>query len=115
MKAKYRKQIGDGKLPNNYWVFHYDEKATRKDSEINFPDTKCDGGLVGEYKTYKEALEAVDNKAYLPHIVIEDRLTGVVFESLCIVCPCCNKEDYETNEDIKFTKDTMEKKGLKFE
>jgi len=110
---KYQQLIGDGKLPNKYWVFHYDEKATRKDNEINFPDNdKVSGGLIGEYKTYKEALQAVDNKAYLPHVVIEDRLSGQVFGTMCIVCPYCKKEDYDTFEDIKFTKEIL---GEKFE
>jgi hypothetical protein len=112
---KYQKLIGDGKLPNKYWVFHYDEKFTKRGDELVSDNDKAQGGLIGEYSTYKRALEAVDNKAFFPHVVIEDRLTGQVFETICIVCPCCNKEDWETMRDIQFTKNTMEKRGIKFE
>jgi hypothetical protein len=113
----YQKQIGDGKLPNKYWVFEYNQKYQIKDGvlEIIKEDTETRNSLIGEYKTYKEALNAVDNKACLPNVVIEDRLSGQVFEQLCIVCPCCGKEEYETNNDIKYTKERIEKEGLKFE
>jgi hypothetical protein len=111
---KYQRMIGDGKLPNKYWVFHYDEKFMQKDDELVSTNNKPDGGLIGEYSTYKEAVEAVNNKAYLPHVFIEDRLTGQVFETICTVCPCCNKEDWETIRDIQSTKNIMEKQGIKF-
>ena len=78
-------------------------------------DTETKSTFIGEFKTYKEALTAVDNKAYLPHIVIEDRLTGVIFEQKVIVCQECGREDYETMEDISFTKKTLEDKGIDFE
>lgn len=118
----YQKQIGDGKFPNKYWVFQYDQKYKRgKDKNgVNTiegiaEDTSKNNHLIGEYKTYKEALQAVDNKASLPNVIIEDRLSGQVFEQLCIVCSECGKEEYETYNDIKFTKERIEEKGLLFE
>ena len=62
--------------------------------------------LIGEFKTYQEALKATDG-AYLPHVIIEDRLSGEVFEQLFIVCSECGKEEYETHESINFTKKTL--------
>ena len=118
----YQRQIGDGKLPNKYWVFQYDQKYKRvkqEDGSISIEliaeDMSKQEHLIGEYKTYNEALQAVDNKAYLPNVVIEDRLSGQVFEQLCIQCQECGKEEYETNDDIGFTKKTMAERGVKFE
>jgi hypothetical protein len=114
----YKKHIGDGKLPNHYWVFHYDEKFCRnEDGELESNnDTELQkDSLLGEFKTYKEALQCVDTKAYYPHITIEDRISGQVFESIVIVCPCCGKEDYETFSDINYTRDAIQKKGFSFE
>jgi len=114
----YKKHIGDGKLPNRYWVFHYDEKLTRKaDNEIEYIDKyeKVNGGLLGEFKTYKEAMECRNNKAFYPHVTIEDRITGMVYEDTVTICECCGKEDYDSYEDIKFTKKHIEEAGKIFE
>ena len=113
----YREEIGDGKTPNKYWVFQYDEKFKR----VKFEDgstsieireeedlgEQSSDNLIGEFKTYQEALNAIDKDAYLPHVVIEDRISGQVFEQLCIVCSECGREDWETNEDINFTKEKL--------
>jgi hypothetical protein len=114
----YKKHIGDGKLPNRYGVFHYDEKFAKDDDgnlvDINIIEENEINNLLGEFKTYKEALNCVYEKAYLPRVTIEDRVTGFVYESLVIVCPCCNKEEYETYEDINYTREHIEKRGLVF-
>jgi len=117
----YQKQIGDGKLPNKYWVFQYDQKYKKNrmedgslEIELIKEDKSKENHLIGEYKTFQEALEMVDNKAYLPNVVIEDRLSGQVFEQICIVCQECGKEEWESSTDIKFTRETMEKKGVEF-
>ena len=114
MKRKhYKYLIGDGKLPNKYWVFQHDEKFKRvkKDGFVELEgieeDKETKNSLIWEFKTYQEALKAIDEKAYLPHIVIEDRLSGQVFESLVIVCQECGHEKYEQYEDIKFTKEKL--------
>lgn len=118
----YQKQIGDGKLPNKYFVFHYDQKYKIIDNGefkervlINEnEDTEAKDSFIGEFKTYKEALNAVDNKAYLPNVVIEDRLSGQIFESYVIVCECCGKEDYYSDHDTKYTQEEMERRGVEF-
>ena len=121
MKA-YQKQIGDGKLPNKYWVFQYDQKYKHvKDDrgfvsiEIIREDADSKDSLLGEFRTYREALECVNTEAYLPNVVIEDRLSGQVFEQMCIVCQECGKEEYQTFTDIRFSQKKIEEAGLKFE
>ena len=113
---KYQNVIGDGKLPNKYFVFHYDEKFYNNDGEMETiePRETSNDGLVGEYDTYAAALNAVEYKAFLPHVVIEDRLSGVIYEQYVEVCRCCGKEEYITIDDHKYTQETMEKKGLVF-
>lgn len=118
---KYKKQIGDGKFPNKYWVFEYDQKYKRVKQEdgsymleIIKEDMNTKNSLIGEFKTYKDALNAVDNKACLPNVIIEDRLSGQVFEQYCVVCQECGKEEYETNIDIEYTKRKIEESGKKF-
>lgn len=119
MKKSYKELIGDGKLPNKYWVFQYDQKYKRVNNEDNSisleiikEDMETKNSLIGEYKTYQEALKAVDDKAYLPNVVIEDRISGQVFEQICIACSECGKEEWEPRHDISFTKKTL---GDKFE
>lgn len=121
-KLSPRKHIGDGKYPNYYWVFHYDQKYKRVKQEdgsilvelIAEDDTKGDF-LLGQFATFKEALACVDNKAYLPNVVIEDRLTGQVFEQMCIVCQECDTEVWENHYDIRYTQRKMEEDGYVFE
>jgi len=112
----YQQQIGDGKLPNKYFVFHYDQKFKNVDGTIE-PIGECEetkNSFLGEFKTYSEAVECFDNKAYYPHVVIEDRISGQILETMCIVCECCHKEDWETYRDTKFTEEYLNKKGFKF-
>ena len=122
MKNNHTNQIGDGKFPNKYWVFQYDQKYKRIKNEegsisieIIKEDNETKNSLLGEFKTYKEALSCVDNKAYLPNVIIEDRLSGQVFEQRCIVCQECNKEDWESYNDIKYSQKRIEEKGYIFE
>ena len=102
---KNKKHIGDGKLSNCYWVFHYDEKFIEKEDNRESNNKNPEGGLLGEFKTWREALECINTKAYLPHITIEDGITGIVYESYYVICPCCEHEEFSEIEDIKFTKD----------
>ena len=41
-------------------------------------------------------------------------MSGQVFETVCIVCPCCGKEDFETYRDLEFTKKKIEEIRPKF-
>lgn len=116
----YKNHIGDGKIPNRYWVFHYDEKFRKvkhedfTELEVIKESSENGNSLIGEFKTFAEALTCVDNKAYYPHVIIEDRLSGLVFESLAIVCECCGKEDYESSRDTGFTEKKLQEAGIEF-
>ncbi len=112
-------RIGDGKLPNEYFVYQYDTEHTQTIDEdgycrINPITENAKGEIIGRYRTYKEALAAIDREAYLPHVFIEDRLSGLIFERMCVVCPCCGKRDCLDFEDYGFTKEKIEKSGSKF-
>ena len=107
-------QIGDGKLPNKYWVFQYDQKHQNRKNEdgsisleIIKEDQETENSLLGVFNSYNEALQCVDNRAYLPNVVIEDRISGQVFEQMCIVCPCCGRENYESFKDISYTQKVL--------
>lgn len=111
----YQTIIGDGQLPNKYFVFQYDEKfRVGDDGLVPIKEAaETEDSFLGEFKTYKEAVYCF-NDAYLPRVVIEDRLTGVILETICIKCPCCGKEDYETFEDTRFTKEKLAENGIEF-
>jgi hypothetical protein len=114
----YKNHIGDGKLPNRYWVFQYDEEVIlNEDGEwFSNNDTELQkDSFLGEFKTYKDALKCVDTVATYPHRVIEDRVSGQIFESIVIVCPCCGKKEYKESHETKYTKEFMEKNGVEFE
>ena len=113
------KHIGDGKHPNHYWVFHYNEKFYYDEGDLTVTtdsdsEEKKDS-LLGDYKTYREAMNCRNTMAFYPHVVIEDRLSGMIYEDTVIVCRCCGHERYESNEDISFTKKKMEEAGYIFE
>lgn len=105
----YKNLIGDGKLPNHYWVFEYDERMLRScdlqsDPEWINGDSGLSGGLVGHFKTYGDAMGCAYTECCLDHIVIEDRLTGVIFEQYVEVCPCGKNVEYITIDDSHLTK-----------
>ena len=121
LEKEAREKIGDGKMPNLYFVFHADEKFELiKDKEgvvlqeMIAPEEKHSGGCLGVFDTYKEALQAAD-KAYYPHVTIEDRITGELLDTSCIVCSECGNETYETREDISLTKKHLEANGIVFQ
>ena len=123
-KEEYQKTIGDGKLPNLYFVFHYDQKFYRPDNTdmevdelepVNEKVAERDDNFLGYYPTFKEACKCIDDKSYLPHKIIEDRLTGVIYEGFFIVCPCCGKEEWEQRTDTGYTANRLKKLGIEFE
>lgn len=117
----WRNIIGDGKLPNRYFVFHYDQLHKREKQEdgsmlldmLKEAD-ETEDSFLGEFKTFEEAMQCITENAYLPHSVIEDRLSGQIWESITIVCPHCGKRDYETYKDTAFTESKMRELGKEF-
>ena len=115
--------VGDGKTPNKYFVtigedyYYYDEET----GSYNWVSDKYSGydfkgKTMKVFDTYEEAKEYADSLALnslvdgvkVKCVQIEDRLTGQVYERT-------QKEEGGVLEssDIKFTKDTEAKKGVK--
>lgn len=124
MKYSARKNVGDGKFPNRYWVSESNDYYIREKTAEGVylkPITEHDIKFKSEgktypkaFKTYKEAIQFADTLCN-DRITIEDRLCGQVFECIKVVCPCCGKKDWESFDDTKYTKERMEKAGYKFE
>jgi len=116
-------QIGDGKLPNRYWVSIHNNYYINTDNCHDWAsDTrkfKCKSKTIGVYKTYKKAREAFDGIELEETIdgikvmgkSIEDRLTGQLVEEVLT-----EVKTFEPifNEDLQFTIDEMKKKNIKF-
>jgi hypothetical protein len=129
-------QIGDGKLPNKYWVsifedyYYYNKDIHGYDwMSEKLIDFKGKGKTYKPFNTYKEAKEFF-NSLYINDIkdnilikgkTIEDRITGQLCEEIYVeeeICPCCKhktEKDNLYNEDLKFTKNEMSKRGYIFE
>jgi hypothetical protein len=116
-QTNYKRIIADGKSPNIFFAFQYDEKFyTRygKNEQKVKNNAPQKGGLIGKYKTYKAAKIAIENMASLSHVFIEDRITGMVYEQYIEVCKCCGNEILTTIEDYEFSKEITEKSGKVF-
>jgi len=128
------KQIGDGKLPNKYWVsVANDYYISNKDGDLEWASEtvgfKSFGKTVAVFSTYTEAMdraiyiiannltEPLDgiapSKDDIHSVFIEDRFSGQIYEYVL------TKEIrivYEPMEikDTKFSKEAMEKLGVEF-
>ena len=126
-------QIGDGKLPNKYWVYVNNDFYICKNGMCDWAsDTKkfkVNVGIVAKYNTYEEAKSKAqylegeltpnldDNR--FNTITIEDRISGQIYETSLYAYPKKGiLGGYEvsigTNEDVDFTKTKMNKRGVKF-
>jgi len=81
--------VGDGKLPNLYWVsadhgyYYLFGNELIECSEIDGEGCYGKGGTIGVYETFDEALRVADSLFYsneYSRVWIEDRLTGVIYE-----------------------------------
>jgi len=117
-----QKYVGDGKLPNMYWVsisnhyYYFDEDSNSLESITERdPDFKIEGGTVAVFSTFREALEFADKNSWQgDDITIEDRLTGQIWEQFKFV-HMIEKEEYETHDDTRWTKEHMKELGVEFE
>ncbi len=124
-----RKQVGDGNLPNKYFVsvsndyYYYDKETDCMEwAGERDPDFKSEGGAIRVFNTYQKAREFVSTigdyfkNIEVKSITIEDRLTGQVFERTLYEREVTRIEyDVEGGEDIEFTKEEMRKRGEYFE
>ena len=137
-KVPYHQMIGDGKLPNLYWVsisndfvvFNEDSGAYEgADTEIE--GFKSEGKTFPTpFKTYREAKEVADKYIYemtdrpslktINRITIEDRLSGEVFEATIYAKKLKDylggyKTRVNEREDLAFTRKKIEEAGYTFQ
>ena len=138
-------QVGDGQLPNKYWVSKSSDFLTNKnsavenDGELNHYDWATSAysyddfpplyQTLGCYNTFKEALriaESQDLPSPTNHnwdnfhsVAIEDRLSGVIFEAEWHEIFSENRAtptySFREQNDSNLTKRYMEERGLTFE
>lgn len=139
-KACIRKNdtlVGDGKTPNKYWVtIHEDYYIQTEPGTLNWASEvksiKVKGKTIAVSSKYKNAKKFLEDEFILSTIhandtpiseekladiivrgtTIEDRLSGQVYE---YVSEEFTKLQPFGHEDFGFTKESLEKKGLKFE
>jgi len=126
--------IGDGKLPNKYWVSVSNDFLICKKGVCDWASDskkfKVTGKMVESFNTYNKALHYINDevlfndepkKTGVNFAYIEDRISGEVFSYG--YHSYSSKNDFfksvefelESREDYGFTKDEMAKKGVKFE
>ena len=118
-----RKQIGDGKMPNKYWVSissdysYVDEGCIEYIGDI-YPEWEKKysvGELLEVFSSYKEARRhanlyfiGMSYKDYVVNrITIEDRLTGEVYNEELILNIGTGKTSTHVSEYIGFTKEQL--------
>jgi hypothetical protein len=125
--------IGDGKLPNRYWVTLQDVEYVGKPDEDGVmcfdgdENTGKNGKTVAVFDTYEEAKKflnrfniddfvTVDGKSFqVTCKTIEDRLSGELLEEAVYnSARTVTNREVETREDVKFTREKMEKQGATF-
>jgi len=138
-----RKIVGDGKLPNKYFVVvsnHW--LIVKKRGKYTFTvgsDELFEGKYKGEsetfgpYDTYKEAWDKLNEEmiGFVPPTengycsgYIDDRISGEIASCECVQFTKKFRNDifkikiplfeFETRQDYQFTKDEMEKRGKVF-
>ena len=129
MKIVSTNQIGDGKLPNKYWVsISEDYYIMVKQGTLEWISGylkyfKPKGKTLLSVTTYKHAKEIADDY-YLGSeedgiivntVSVEDRLSGQLYERSQVFSPKGKgKMHEEVYEDLKFTEMKMREKGYLF-
>ena len=131
-RKTYRDKIGDGQLPNLYWVSVSNDYSYVHDGYYIdwigdiIPSFKSIGKTITKpFKTYAAAKlycdyeftlgEKCDFGFIVNRINIEDRLSGGVYEKTQVFNPNVAKITGWKSEDIEFTKEEMKKRGVKFQ
>jgi len=114
------KMVGDGNLPNVYWVsfsnYYYVENEDGDMVSIDEidPDFKGDGGVVAVFSTFRDAMNYIDKYQSDIHVMVEDRLTGVIWESYKYE-RIETVEHWDIIDDTAWTKKHMKEMGVEFE
>lgn len=131
-----RMNIGDGKIPNKYYVSASSDFLVFKNGQGDWASEKLGfkAKSIGKGKTFNKYKDAIKYADYLSeqfpenpdmntlnHVTVEDRLSGEVasigIEAYKSKKGILNtvKTDVSRREDYGFTKKELEKRGLKFE
>lgn len=135
--VRIQSQIGDGKLPNKYWVSYSNAFYICKEGSCDWADDSINYKVTGKtlpiaYKTFREALQKArelseemtdkPEKSSINNIRIYDRLTGEVYENGIFAYPVDVglltggfKVEIEERIDTGFTENEMTKRGVRFE
>ncbi len=124
MKKESAVQVGDGKLPNKYWVsvhnnFYYESSPGFWDWANARDGFKVEVKIVGVFSTYakaRELFESIQTGELCQGVLvrgktIEDRLSGEVAEETGHEV---NRMEYRETEDIGFTQKSMAELGVSF-
>lgn len=125
-----RNLIGDGKIPNRYFVsisndyYYFNSKVGGFDWISDLKLFKVKSKIIKNFATYKQAINFIDNDLYLgmeyggikvQSIFIEDRLSGELYHQYnSFDAENCHIEQYQIHEDTRFTKEELEKRSIKF-
>jgi hypothetical protein len=122
------KQIGDGKLPNRYWVSISENYYIQQGDYLNWiseaiPDYKVGGETLVKLNTYTAARRWIDVHLTLGYkyeeiqvncITIEDRISGEIYSHIQAFYPKeARVEDIEA-VDTRFTAEKMAEAGQEF-
>ena len=124
-KNNYKNMIGDGKLPNLYWVglsndYGYVHDGCIDGADEVIKDFKSIGKMITKpFTTYKGAKKYCDDlylgqkidNFILNRITIEDRLTGQVYEKTKILNIPAGEFRETEYEDIRFSEKRIEELG----
>jgi hypothetical protein len=140
-----REMVGDGNLPNKYWVYKDTQWYTNKDQDAEesnvfdwsgevYEDVPDKSEFIGMFDTFEEAVHAAKGE-YLPspeddwddfhNVYIEDRLSGTIFQGVWYEYVqthdtrfkkgTFSEFEFEWSDDSKYTKEEMERRGETFE
>lgn len=138
-----REMVGDGQLPNKYWVSISADYITNKESAASneydnasdhYEDLPSRGDIFGPYDTFAEAREKAeelynsgeivspdDDWDAFHSVMIEDRLSGTIYDGVYREdwtkhprFPSVRHE-WEWNDETRYTREEMANRGARFE
>lgn len=129
-------EVGDGMVPNMYWVSWSNDFYICKDGMCDWAsDTvkfKVTGGTKGPFKTFSQAMRVLEDLAYenmeqsprmenMNFISVDDRLSGQIYERAIRAYETESmvgkgySYEIESYRDTKFTEENLAKRGMRFE
>lgn len=124
MRKISTQQVGDGRLPNKYWVsvhndYWYESSPGSWDWVSDRDGFKAEGKTVGVFSSYEKARELFESilmgELYQGILVrgktIEDRASGEVAEETGREV---TRIEYDESEGLEFTKKRLSESGINF-